>query len=122
MSCNEVVCSFLGVVLFAGACLDAPPPAGAPQARLVAWWDPLACIDPDRDPHRVVLELEDEGGRGYAASTPCQRGGLTLDLPLFGIYTGRIFAWTLGPEIRSELPVRLTIDQPIVYWLVETPR
>jgi len=55
-------------------CLDVPPESSAATARLVTAWDPLEC----GDPHRVVVELEDDGGAKLSASTPCNIGGLTL--------------------------------------------
>ena len=73
-------------------------------------------------PHRVVVELEDEDGAPVSASVPCELGGITLDVRHWGIYRGRIYAWTLGPEIRSVMTVRLEIDSPILWWTVETPR
>ena len=99
-------------------CIDAPVPELEPPARIVASWDPLAC----GDPHRVVVELEDDEGEQVSRSVPCNAGGLTLDVPRWGVYAGRIYAWTLGPEIRSVLHVRLEVDAPIIFWTVETPR
>lgn len=99
------------------ACIDQPPEAGAAVARLVAAWDPLAC----GDPHRVVLELDDGAGEGRSVSAPCNLGGLTVDLPHLGSYQGRIYAWALGAPVRSEAPVEVTIDQPVVQWFVATP-
>lgn len=100
------------------ACVDAPIADPEPQARIVVAWDPLAC----GEPHRVVFELEDSRGARYARSTPCELGGMTLELVHWGVYRGRIYAWTLGPEIRSELAVRLEVDAPVIYWFVDTPR
>jgi hypothetical protein len=102
----------------AGACIDAPLPPGPAVARLVTAWDPLAC----GDPHRVVVELEDEDGAALSASVPCNLGGLTLDVPHFGSYRGRIYAWALAAPIRSITPIELSIDEPIVHWQVPTPR
>lgn len=101
-----------------GACVDAPLPPDPPQARLVASWDPLVC----GDPHRVVVELEDADGVPLSRSAPCAVGGLSLDVPHFGIYQGRVYAWASGPTMRSVEPVHLTIDEPVVQWLVDTPR
>jgi len=102
-----------------GACVMPPPPADEPpQARLVAAWDPLAC----GEPHRVVVELEDDAGVPLSVSAPCVLGSLTLDAPHLGIYHGRIYAWILGEAIRSIAPVVLSIDAPIVQWVVPTPR
>ena len=111
---------FLAVLLVAsaGACIDAPLPPGPAVARLVAVWDPLAC----GDPHRVVVELEDEDGAALSASTPCNLGSLTLDVSHFGSYRGRIYAWALAAPIRSITPIELSIDEPIVHWEVPTPR
>jgi hypothetical protein len=105
-----------------GGCVDTPLPAGDPQARLLVAWDPLVC----GDPHRVVVELEDFEGAKQSQSVPCELGEIALDIRHFGIYRGRIYAWMLGAGsaaiIRSEMPVELTIDAPIVQWVVETPR
>ena len=101
-----------------GACVDVPQPREVPQARVVASWDPLAC----GRPHRVVIELEDEAGAPLTLSAPCALGGLTIDAPHFGIYRGRIYAWELGEAIRSIVPVELAIDEPLIRWMVETPR
>jgi hypothetical protein len=38
------------------------------------------------------------------------------------VYVGRVYAWTAGEPIRSITPVRLDVDEPIVHWLVATPR
>jgi len=101
------------------ACVDAPFPDTPPVARVVTSWDPLEC----GPPHRVVVELEDEAGVMIAASAPCALGVITLDAPHFGIYRGRIYAWMLEePQIRSITPVRLAVDEPVVRWLVATPR
>src|SRR5678809_1212655 len=64
-----------------GCIVDMEPPNHEPLARLVAVWDPLAC----GDPHRVVVELEDEDGVDVSGSAPCTIGGITLDLPGWGI-------------------------------------
>src|SRR5512146_180969 len=76
-----------------GACVDAPAPPPLPQARIVAAWDPLACGE---EPHRVVVELVDEAGAPLSVSAPCTIGGLTIDAPHFGVYRGRVYAWTLA--------------------------
>ena len=99
-------------------CVDAPLPDIEPQARIVASWDPLDC----GDPHRVVIELEDDDGRAFSRSVPCEVGGVTLDISHWGIYRGRVYAWTVGPEIRSVVHVRLEVDQPVIFWTVDTPR
>ncbi len=106
-------------VLFV-ACIDAPVPDTPPAARVVTAWDPLVC----GAPHRVVVELEDDAGIMIAASTTCSAGMVTLDAPHFGIYRGRIYAWELDEDvvIRSEMPLRLTVDEPIVRWWVTTPQ
>ena len=100
------------------ACIDAPPETGPAVARLVTAWDPLAC----GDPHRVVVELEDDSGARISASTPCNIGGLTLDVSHFGAYRGRIYAWALAAAIRSITQLELVIDEPIVRCQVSTPR
>ena len=109
-------------LLGAFACVDTPLPDLQPQARLVAAWDPVAC----GEPHRVVFELEDEHGAPLSRSVPCELGGASLDVPHWGVYRGRVYAWNLEPsegsEIRSVVAVRVDIDAPIVHWYVETPR
>ena len=101
------------------ACIDAPVPDVPPSARIVAAWDPLGC----GEPHRVVVELEDDAGAMIAASTSCATGMLSLDAPHFGIYRGRLYAWELDGEveIRSVMAIRMTVDDPIVRWWVATP-
>jgi hypothetical protein len=104
-------------------CVDTPlEPDREPQSRVVASWDPLAC----GEPHRVVVELEDDDGAKLSSSVPCEVARMTIDVPHWGIYRGRIYAWALpegaAPEIRSVAPVRLEIDAVIVDWFVETPR
>lgn len=119
-------CSFIFVItsclVFVTGCVDMEPPDIDPQARLVAAWDPLLC----GEPHRVAFELEDERGAKFSRSVPCQLGGMSLDVPHWGIYRGRIYAWELQAsdtaEIRSVVSVRLEIDSPVVHWYVETPR
>src|SRR4051794_36613932 len=100
MRCSHLIaCPWLATVLFwsvFGACIDAPPPASPPIARVVVSWDPRAC----RAPHRVVLELEDDDGAPLSSSVPCGLGGLTVDVPHFGVYRGRIYAWVAGEPIR----------------------
>jgi len=114
----------LSLVFWTGfvACIDAPVPDTPPISRIVTAWDPLECGD---QPHRVVVELEDEGGAMLSASAPCAIAGVTLDAPHFGLYRGRIYAWQQvdhEPEVRSEMPVRLTVDEPIVHWFVMAPK
>jgi hypothetical protein len=118
-----VVAPWLGTFLFWSlfvACIDAPMPDSEPIARILTIWDPLAC----GEPHRVVLELEDEAGTKLSASTPCENGSLAIDAPHFGVYWGRIYAWQLDadPQARSVMQFRLAVDEPIVRWLVATPR
>ena len=99
-------------------CIDEPlPAAGDPQARIVAAWDPLSC----GDPHRVVIELEDDDGAKLSRSVPCELGGVTIDIRHWGVYRGRIYAWSLGPEIWSVKEVQFEVDSPVIYWTVETP-
>lgn len=107
----------VGLALFTG-CIEQPLPDLTPQARVVAAWDPLQC----GDPHRVVIELEDELGVPASRSVPCELGGVSVDLAHWGVYRGRIYAWEIGPEIRSVLSVRLEVDAPIIHWFVDTPR
>ncbi len=101
------------------ACIDSPAET-LPAARVVATWDPTSC----GDPHRVVIELEDDDGNQLSGSTRCTLGSIAIDAPHFGTYRGRIFAWLLEdkPVIRSITPLHLTVDEPIVRWFVETPR
>jgi len=117
-----LLCSrlFIAAVVWAtfAACLDAPLESSPSVARLVVAWDPLAC----GDPHRIAIELEDDDGARLAASTPCNIGGLTLDVSHFGVYRGRIYAWAFAAPIRSIAPAELTIDEPVVHWFVATPR
>jgi hypothetical protein len=125
-SCAAWVASTLGATLLflswfgacVAGCVDTPLPDVEPQSRIVAAWDPLAC----GDPHRVVIELEDEDGRRLSRSVPCDLGGVTIDIPRWGIYWGRIYAWTFGPEIRSVLHVRFDVDAPVIFWEVDTPQ
>ena len=99
------------------ACIDGPVPEASPGARIVVSWDPLAC----GAPHRVAIELADEEGVPISASAPCALGGLALEAPHLGVYLGRVYAWTAGQPIRSIMPVRLYVDEPIVRWVVATP-
>lgn len=102
-----------------GACMVEPSDGEVPPAaRIVAAWDPLACRDAY---HRVVVELEDDGGVEVSSSASCRVGRLTLDVVRWGIYRGRIYTWVLGEPIRSITPVTLTVDAPIVHWQVTTP-
>ena len=114
--------SSLVVAVVGTACVDMEVPDVEPQARLVAVWDPLLC----GEPHRVAFELEDERGAPLSRSVPCALGGMTLDVPHWGVYRGRLFAWDLEPSaeavIRSVVAVRIEIDAPVIHWFVETPR
>ena len=103
-------------LLFA-ACVANVPDDPEPVSRLLASWDPLAC----GEPHRVVLELEDESGNKIASSTPCWLGGIAVDLPSWGYYTGRIYTWVAGEPIRSITPVALVVDAAVIRWQVTTP-
>ena len=111
-----VVCAVVFWTLFA-ACVANVPDDPEPVARLLASWDPLAC----GDPHRVVLELEDESGNRVASSTPCWLGGIAVDLPSWGFYTGRLYTWVAGAPIRSITPVTLVVDAAVIRWQVATP-
>jgi hypothetical protein len=99
-------------------CAEQPFTEPEPQSRIIAAWDPLAC----GDPHRVAVELEDHLGVPISRSVPCELGGVTLDVPHWGVWRGRIYAWRSGPDIRSVLTVQVEVDSPIVHWLVDTPR
>ena len=114
--CSPLFVAALAWTAFA-ACLDTPNEAGPALARLVVAWDPLAC----GEPHRIAIELADEVGASLSASTPCNLGGLTVDVPHFGEYRGRLYAWALAAPVRSVTPIDLVIDQPIVHWDVVTP-
>jgi len=115
--CSPLFATALLWTTFA-ACVDEPLAPSPSLARLVAAWDPLAC----GEPHRVVIELEDDDGATSSASTPCNLGGITVDVSHFGVYCGRIYAWALAAPIRSVMSVELTIDEPIVHWVVATPQ
>ena len=106
----------MGTCVF--GCVDTPLPDVDPQARVVVSWDPLMC----GEPHRVAVELEDDNGAPLSRSVPCEAGAITLDIVHWGVYRGRIYAWTLGPEIRSVTDVRMDIDAPVIFWTVDTPR
>jgi hypothetical protein len=101
-----------------GACVAAQAPDMPPQARVIVAWEPERC----GAPHRVVVELEDEGGAPVRSSTPCQVGGLTLAVPHFGMWYAQVSTWTAGEPERSVLALTLAIDEPVVRWFVETPR
>jgi hypothetical protein len=115
-----LLCPLMAAAVMAAAlaaCIDGPGDSGPSVARLVVMWDPLAC----GEPHRVAVELADEAGVMVAASTPCNLGGLTVDLAHLGTYHGRIYAWALDNPARSITPIDVVIDQPIVHWPVATP-
>jgi len=113
-----VLASALALVLaLASGCLSTlPPDDEPPAARVVAQWDPLAC----GEPHRVAVELEHEDGTDVATSVPCILGSLSLDLPQWGIYFGRVYAWDAG-TIRRVAPVTLTIDATVIHWQLADP-
>lgn len=109
----------LATIALLTGCVDEPfIPDIEPPARVVTWWDPVEC----GEPHRVVVELEDDLGVPYSRSAPCEVGSITLDVGQWGVYRGRVYAWNVGPEIRSVLSVRLDVDAPVVQWYVDTPR
>jgi hypothetical protein len=126
----RAVATWIGSTLFATAlfwavfstcvsgCVDTPLPDPEPQARVVATWEPALC----GDPHRVVIELEDDDGAKLSRSVPCAAGGVTIDIRHWGVYRGRIYAWTFGPEIRSMTHVRVDVDAPVIFWHFDTPR
>lgn len=75
------------------------------------------------DPHRVAIELEDEDGVLVSGSVPCSHGMLALDVRHLGFYFGRAYAWSLEPPtVRSVMPLRLAVDEPLVRWWVQTPQ
>jgi hypothetical protein len=116
-----VISPWIATVLYwfaFAACIDSPLDVDEPAiARVVVVWDPLAC----GEPHRVAVELEDHAGVKLSSSTPCNAGSLAIDAPHIGVYFGRIYAWEAGEDIRSITPVRLTVDEPVVRWLIATP-
>jgi len=116
--CSPLFAAIVAWAAFA-ACLDEPAEGGPgpAAARLVVAWDPLAC----GEPHRVAIELVDDAGASVSASTPCDLGSLTVDVAHLGSYHGRIYGWALAAPVRSEMPIALMIDQPIVRWEVVTP-
>jgi hypothetical protein len=116
---SPLLVTIFGLVLAitAAGCTDQPLTEPEPQSRIVAAWDPLAC----GDPHRVAVELEDYLGIPISRSVPCELGGVTLDVPHWGVWRGRIYAWRSGPDIRSVLSVRVDVDSPIIHWYVDTP-
>ncbi|HUQ41074.1 MAG TPA: hypothetical protein VM052_01100 [Candidatus Limnocylindrales bacterium] len=101
------------------ACLDEVPDEmpPAPVARVIVAWDPRDC----GEPHRVAVELEDHDGNPASTSTVCAIGSITLDVRHFGVYIGRIYAWSEG-AIRGEVRMHLAVDEPISRWFIETPR
>lgn len=99
------------------SCLQAPLEI-EPAARVVVAWDPRGC----GPPHRVAVELEDDDGARSSGSVPCVLGGLSLDVPQLGIYRGRAYAWVAGEPARSITSIHLVVDEPVVRWLIETPR
>jgi hypothetical protein len=108
----------LMLIVMLSACLDEPLADDPPTAHVIASWDPLAC----GAPHRVVVELADSTDTPLSASAPCTLAELVFDTPHFGDYNGRIYAYAPGMPDRSESPVELVVDQPIVHWPLETPR
>ena len=100
------------------ACIDEPPAFEASaRPRIVVTWEPAAC----GTPHRIALELADEAGVPVSSSAPCAQGSLSVQVLRFGVYVGRVYAWTAGQPIRSIMPARIEVDEPIVRWRVETP-
>lgn len=84
---------------------------------MIVQWDPLAC----GHPHRVVLELEHDDGTDASSSVPCVLGSMAIDLPQWGLYFGRFYAWEAGVPIRRVEPVTMTIDAPIIHWQLAEP-
>jgi hypothetical protein len=114
---SPVLAGALFWMLF-GACVADVPDEPEPVSRLLLSWDPLAC----GEPHRVVLQLEDEAGDPIKSSTPCWLGGIAVDLPRWGWYTATIYAWAEGVPMRSSRTIALAIDAPVVRWQVLTPQ
>ena len=100
------------------ACIANVPDEREPVSRLLTSWDPLAC----GEPHRVVLELEDESGNPVRSSTPCWLGGIAVDLPSWGFYTGRIYSWIPDGPIRSIHEMAFAVDQAVVRYELRTPQ
>jgi hypothetical protein len=98
-------------------CIDLAP-GGPPQARVVVYWDPLAC----GEPHRVAVDLLDDAGAESSMSAPCALGEIAIDLPHFGAYHGWSYARVDGEAMRSVAPVELAVDDTVVRWRIETPR
>jgi hypothetical protein len=118
--CSWIIAPVAASALFwsiFGACVSTGVPADPPESKLVASWDPLAC----GEPHRVVLELVDEDEQPVTSSAPCALGSLTLELPHFGTFTGRVYSWELGKPVRSIAPVEIVAEEPVVRWRVTTP-
>jgi hypothetical protein len=109
-------------VVLASCHTDAITVDAGVQSRLVASWDPLTC----GEPHRVVLELEDTAGVDVSGSAPCVVGTISVDVVHWGVYRARIYAQTEredeDDDVHSIASVRLDLDEPVVYWFVETPR
>ncbi len=106
-----------GLCVGAIGCVDGPYEPPEPASRVFAHWDPLAC----GEPHRVVIDLEDEGGAPLASSAPCNRGGLTLGANHWGRYRGQIYAWHLDEDPTNETSVSLTIDAEVIHWQIDAP-
>jgi hypothetical protein len=102
---------------FTACVIEAPDPPPPPPSRIVIAWDARDC----GDPHRVVVELQDEDGVDISSSAPCWLGSVTLDAPRWGIYRGRFYTWVLDEPIRSVAKLTITVDAPIVRWQLPTP-
>ena len=117
----SIVSSWLATVMFwslFAACVDAPHDINeSPAADVILQWNPVVC----GPPHRVVFELESIDGGPLSSSVPCAIGTLTLEVPHFGIYLGRVYSWYVAEPIRSVTPMRLYVDEPVMRWLVPTP-
>ncbi len=82
-------------------------------ARIVASWEPDRCA---HERQRIVVELEDDAGVRVTSSAGCRLGVLTLDVPAWGVYRGRVYAWMLGEPVDAVTPVTLTVDAVVVHW------
>ena len=107
------------LAVVAGCATTDEPLEVVPQSQLVASWDSEPCR---KDGHIVVIDLEDEGGAAVSAWAPCFLGTVSLDVVHWGVYRGRVFAWTPDESIRSVSKVRVDVDAPVIYWTVVTPR
>lgn len=103
--------------LLFGACVDQPLPPDPPAARLVVSWDPLSC----GPPHRVALDLVDDGGDEVSKSAPCEIGSLSVDMPALGAFHGKVYAWApdTPPDDSAAMDLSLDVSPPVTAWELE---